>query len=112
MTTITDLFPSKYLKAADAEPALTLTIAKVTKETMKNRDGEDEIKPVISFTESTKSMVLNATNAKVLAELYGETIESWTGQRVTLCSVEVDRSASFRKPCASALKPPKWTRRS
>jgi len=48
---INDMFPSKYLKASDAESPLTLTISKVTTETMKARDGSEESKPVVFFSE-------------------------------------------------------------
>ena len=90
MTTLSDLFPSKYLKASDAAEPVTLTITKVTQEAMKNRDGDDETKPVIHFVEMEKPMVLNRTNAKTIAELYGDNIEDWTGKKVILTSVDVD----------------------
>ena len=97
MTTIQDLFPSKYLKASDAEPELVLTIARIKTEKMTNRDGEEEIKPVIFFAEQEKGMVLNKTNANVLTDLFGETIENWTGQKITLCSVDVDAFGKIQK---------------
>jgi hypothetical protein len=90
MTTISDLFPSRYLKASDAAEPVTLTITGVAQEKMKNRDGDEESKPVISFQEVEKPMVLNRTNAKTIAELYGETIEEWVGKKIILTSVDVD----------------------
>lgn len=84
MTDVSELFPSKYLKAADATPALTLTIARVSQETMKNQEGKEEIKPVIWFLEKEKGMVLNRTNANILATQLGDKVENWTNQRVVL----------------------------
>ena len=111
MTTVQDLFPSKYLKASDAEIDLVLTIAKVTKEKMQNRDGEEEIKPVISFTESQKSMVLNKTNGDTLAALFGDTIENWTGQKVILCAVDVDAFGKIQKALRFRAEAPVYDRK-
>ena len=110
MTTINDLFPSKYLKAADAENDITLTIAKVSTEKMKDQDGKEETKPVIHFTEVDKGMVLNKTNANVLTDLFGETIEEWTGHRVTLCAVDVDAFGKIQKALRFRAEPPKISR--
>lgn len=90
MTTITDLFPSPYLAAGDVETKPVVTIKAINKKTMKNRDGEDELKPVIFFNELEKGMVLNKTNAEIIASLYGATLEDWTGERVQLHSVMVE----------------------
>jgi ethanolamine ammonia-lyase large subunit len=97
MTDINDLFPSKYLKAADAEPEVTLTIARVSKESMKNKEGKDELKPVIFFQELEKGMVLNKTNAATLTAMYTSTIENWTGQKVVLCAAEVSAFGEMQK---------------
>jgi hypothetical protein len=87
---VNDLFPSKYLKASDADPALTVTIQRIVQETMKNRDGKEETKPVIFFVEHEKGMVLNRTNAKTLEDLFGTDTDNWISERVVLAAVEVD----------------------
>jgi hypothetical protein len=110
MTTISDLFPSKYLKAADAENDLVLTIAKISKEKLKNNDGEEEIKPVIYFSEHEKGVVLNKTNANILTDLFGETIEEWTGHKVTLCAVDVDAFGKIQKALRFRAEAPKVSR--
>jgi hypothetical protein len=110
MTTMNDLFPSKYLKAADADPDLTLTIARIAKEKMQNQDGEEEVKPVIYFVESEKGMVLNKTNANVLTGMFGDTIEAWTGQRITLASVDVDAFGKIQKALRFRAEAPKVSR--
>lgn len=78
------LFPSKFLKADDAIPALTLTISRVVQETMKNQEQEEEIKPVVYFAEEEKPMVLNRTNCNVLIALYGKETDGWVGKKVIL----------------------------
>lgn len=90
MTTLNDLFPSPYLAATDVENKPVVTIKNITKKNMKNRDGEDEVKPVIFFLEMEKGMVLNKTNAEIIASLYGNTLEDWTGERIQLHSVMVE----------------------
>lgn len=94
---VNDLFPSKYLKASDAEPSLTLTITKITQETMKNRDGKDETKPVLYFNEQEKGMVLNKTNARTLEKMFGSETEQWLNERVVLASAEVDAFGETQK---------------
>lgn len=90
MTTINDLFPSPYIAAADVENKPVVTIKQFTKKTMKNRDGEDEVKPVIYFNELEKGMVLNKTNADIIASLYGGVLEEWIGERIQLHAVMVE----------------------
>ena len=90
MTTINDLFPSQYLAASDVEQKPVVTIKNIVKKNMKNRDGEDEVKPVLFFNELEKGMVLNKTNADIIASLYGNTLEDWTNERVQLHSVMVE----------------------
>jgi hypothetical protein len=97
MTDVSELFPSKFLKAADATPALTLTIARVSQEIMKNQEGEEEVKPVIWFLEQEKGMVLNRTNANTLTALFGSKVETWTNQRVVL-GTEIVTAFGATKP--------------
>jgi hypothetical protein len=81
---VNTLFPSKYLKADDATPPITLTVKRVSWERMKDQDGNEEDKPVIWFNEEEKGMVLNRTNANTLTALFGSETDRWTGQRVVL----------------------------
>ena len=90
MTTLNDLFPSPYLTAQDVKHQPTVTIKSFTKKTMKNNKGEEEVKPVVFFNEFDKGMVLNKTNANMIAKLYGSTLEEWVGERVQLRSVAVE----------------------
>lgn len=107
---VNDLFPSKYLKHSDAEPDIIVTISRITQEKMKNNDGKEEQKPVIYFSEQEKGMVLNRTNANTLAELFGSDIGNWTGERVTLTSVEVDAFGKMQKALRFKAAAPKVTR--
>jgi hypothetical protein len=84
MTDVSDLFPSKYLKASDATPPVTVTITRLSKEKMKNKEGVESEKNVIFFSELEKGMVLNITNANTLANLFGSDTDTWIGEHVIL----------------------------
>lgn len=48
MPNINDQFPSKYLRASDFdEDGAIVTIAALRQETLKNREGRDEQKPIL-----------------------------------------------------------------
>lgn len=77
---ITDAFPSNYLKAADLNGrAVKVTIADCQLEHL-----DDEQKPVIRFQGKQKGMVLNRTNAGVIAAALGEETGGWVGREVEL----------------------------
>ncbi|WMI80939.1 hypothetical protein [Anaerotignum sp. MB30-C6] len=76
----------KYLGEADfaSGQEVTVTIAAVTKESVKNADGSAE-KIVIHFVENCKPMILNVTNSKAIAKVTGEKlVEKWKGARIQL----------------------------
>lgn len=95
------LFPNEYVSAADLIEAqrksgrsgVALTIASVAVETLKTNKGEER-KPIVHFKEMIsrhkagkgpeKKLVLNKTNAKSIAKLYGYETDAWVGRSVTL----------------------------
>src|SRR5262245_32216781 len=58
---VNKLFPSKFLSAADVGEGATFTIDKVRVEEI-GRNGDD--KPVMSFIDEAKKLILNKTNSK------------------------------------------------
>ena len=86
-TTIDQLFPSKWLKSSDiGSTPRTATISRIDFELIGH---EQEKKAVLSFQNTTKRMILNRTNAQILASLYGREVMSWIGKRITLYCAEV-----------------------
>ncbi len=88
---INQAFPSKYLKASDAEDGdLVLTIARVKMETI-GQGQKAEQKPVVYFANVEKGMVLNKTNAKMIEKIAksGDTDE-WTGVTIRVIATEVE----------------------
>jgi len=92
-----DVFPSKYLKAADlGGKHIKLIIAKVQREKL----GEDEVKPIMYFTRSKKGLVLNRTNWRAIAVAYGDESDQWTNKEVILFSMMVQ----FRDELKEAIR--------
>lgn len=88
---MTDLFPSKYLRAADiAGKPRTVVIDHVTHETFKD-DGANVTKTILHFKgNDTRPMVLNKTNCKMLTAITGaDDDEDWAGTTIELRSEKV-----------------------
>ena len=83
---LTELYPSRWLKAVDVIKPILATIQNVAVEEV----GDDEHKPVISFVGTTvKPMVMNRTNALTISALYGEDTNAWAGKPIVLFSTKV-----------------------
>lgn len=86
MPRLSDLYPSRYLKADDLpEEGIIVTIRSVELEKM--TDGKD--KPVIYFDEIEKGLVCNKTNANTIGKMYGDDTDQWEDERVTIFPSEV-----------------------
>jgi hypothetical protein len=114
-----EVFPSKFLKAADlkGKPHI-VTIERAPYEMLKGLDGKDNQKIVLYFRNADKSLPLNATNFDAVCNATGcHDTEDWPGQRIELYPTKtvmggkvVDciriRSASASRPMAAAVLPP------
>ena len=80
-----EVFPSRYLQAADLNgKPINVTIEKAPLETLKNKGGEDT-KTVLYFRGTKKSLPLNRTNWDKVADITGEDdSENWPGHRIQL----------------------------
>jgi hypothetical protein len=79
-----DIFPSKYLKAADVVRPIVFTIERAELETLKNPEGREHEKMVLYFRETEKALPLNVTNWDAVAEICGADSDDWPGGRVEL----------------------------
>ena len=79
------MYGGKYVGAWDLEGKgeVTVTIASVRGEELTNKGGKDK-RPVLTFKETEKSLVLNKGNGKTIATLYGTKVSAWVGKRITL----------------------------
>lgn len=84
MPDINDLFPSRFLNAADLQGRQpVVTIARVELEAM-GHGAKRETKAVVYFAGKTKGLKLNKTLAMTIARIAGSpSTERWTG--VALC---------------------------
>src|SRR6187549_594613 len=86
---VDQLWPSKYVKAQDLDGrTVTVTIREVKIEEMTNNEQKVK-KPVLYFNEAEKALILNKTNGRTIAALYGPETNNWTGQRITLFTKQI-----------------------
>jgi len=89
-------FPSKYVRAADLnDREVTVVMDRIELE-----DVGDGHKPVLYFRKSTKGLVLNKTNAKVIAGTYGDDTDDWIDKTIILYPAMVD----FRGDMVEAIR--------
>jgi len=87
MPTLDQLFPSTYLKAADLNG--NSKVMQIERVSVDSVGGEE--KPVISFLNASKRLVMNKTNARTIASVTGsENTDSWTGAVIRLFVTPVD----------------------
>ncbi len=87
MTTLADIFPSNFLKAADLNNR-TVKV-KIDKVIFEEIGQEKDKKPVMYFADVKKGLVLNKTNATTIGGVHGQEIEGWTGREIELFSMMV-----------------------
>jgi len=79
------MFDSEYLASWDLDADTTVTISKVVAgEVNGNKGGEKTKRPLVFFTGAKKAMVLNKTNGKLIAGMYGTKTEDWIDKKITL----------------------------
>ena len=79
------MFDSEYIASWDLDDDTTLTIEKVVAGEVGGHQGNEKQKrPIMYFEGAKKGMVVNKTNAKTVAGLYGNDTEAWIGKKITL----------------------------
>ena len=101
MPKLSKLFPSKYLRAADLKQPVEMVISRVVVEAM--QDGTK--KPVAHFENASKEIVLNKTNAIMVAQLAkSDDTDHWGGVKVKIVTelVRLPRRRSAGDPLPPA----------
>ena len=93
-----DVFPSKYLQAADFETPQDLQIESLDLEMLEAQGEKPKEKGILTFTGLDKRLVLNVTNWDTLENLYGEESDDWSGKWITLYATTC-RFGSKTVPC-------------
>lgn len=80
------MFPTDYVAAPELQGRdVALTIKSVSIDEMPLAGTtKKEKRPIVQFAETPKKLVLNKTNAKIIAKLLGVQTAEWVGKRVTL----------------------------
>lgn len=74
---ISETFSGTYYNAKDFAQSRTLTIESVVQS-----EFEDGCKPAVKFQGESRQLVLNKTNAIVLAHAMGDETDRWTGRQI------------------------------
>jgi hypothetical protein len=80
-----DMFPSRFFKASDLDGPTRLKIAAIKQEEI----GDDR-KYAATFHGHDKALILNKTNAKTIAKMYGKNTRGWLGKPITLIATQCD----------------------
>lgn len=79
-----ELYPGRFIHCADLKGKnVTLKINAVNLEELEGDKGK-QIKGILSFEKTEKSLALNKTNGICLKSMFGKKVQQWVGKRVTL----------------------------
>lgn len=85
------LYDERFLGSWDLEgrDSAVVEIKEVKLEELRSQDGTTAKKPVLFFTRGKKGMVLNKTNAKEIAALFGNDTDGWVGKKIELFATKI-----------------------
>ena len=86
MDTVSEVYPSKWLRADDLQGrSVTVVISACSLEAVRQRDGSEQKRLVLSMKAKEKRFILNKTQARTMADLAGtEHFSEWPGAVVVL----------------------------
>jgi hypothetical protein len=106
MATRDDVFPSPWLKAADlnGKPAV-VKIASAGFEKLKNQNGTEQNKLVLTFHNAKKKLPLNLVNFNSVVKITGQdNSDNWGGHPIELYPTQTDVQGEL-KDCIRIRKP-------
>lgn len=103
MATVSEIFPSKYLEAADLDGKEFCVVIESVEERHQGdgKDGKKFVKPLVKFRKAKKGLVLNKTNAKIIRDrlCYGNEMQDWVGKPITLYPTTCNAFGEKDTPC-------------
>ena len=92
MTDLSKIYTSKHLKAADLGGCdHVVTIDGESVERIKNNQGQEDERVVLSFREFKQPLILNLTNATTIGSVLGDQETSrWVGRQITIGTAMVE----------------------
>jgi hypothetical protein len=100
MSEFDDLYGGKYLNATELNGSVIATIEKIEEETFAKEGQKARPKKVLLFKGASKGVVLNKTNATVLAAAFGTDFTRWIGKPVKVAP----ESTSFGGKIVPAIR--------
>lgn len=86
-----DALPGRYLSGDDLDEEVIVTIDRVVMESFRDpRTRVETRKPVMYFQRAKRGLIVNRTNWRTVADLYGDESDNWTGKRIVLAPTMVD----------------------
>ena len=105
---ISSIYRSKYLRADDSgDEPVTYLVSKFSQELLGEAEGEKVLKGVLHFRGVDRPLVLNVTNARAIARVYGDDTDTWTGRPVTLFVADVQFKADIVRAIRISVPKPK-----
>jgi len=88
--------------------AVTVTITDVVAPNIeKDGTGKTINKAIVAFKGATKRLIMNKTNCKVIALMYGNKPSEWVGKQVTLGVRYLEKAfGQFNVPTVRVIPPP------
>jgi len=78
-----EAFPSTFVSKDDVQTPKVVTISGVENQMIKGEHGEER-KPVMSFSDFDKAMILNGINWQTCEDAYGDDSDGWAGKKIEL----------------------------
>ena len=92
MARVSEEYGGSFLKAADLQgKTVPCQIAKVARAEFQSGD----IKWVVSFLGKDKRLVLNKTNAELIAQQHGDDMDGWTGKTIKIYPTKTNMSGNM-----------------
>lgn len=102
MPNIHQMKESKYLKKEDCPTPLLLTITGCHEQNVAMDNKPPELKWCLTFREHTKPLILNGTNAQLIAQFMdSEETDDWIGKKVVLYH---DPTVSFGQKLVGGIR--------
>ena len=84
MASIGDYTSGNYLAASDLKGKPRVAQITEVEFTEFEDDGRKKVKPVVTFENISKPLILNKTNAKAIAELLDDETDDWIGEKICI----------------------------
>lgn len=82
---VTELCPSPHLEALDLGEKIGAEMVVTIKGVDRKEVGAEKVtKGVVYFQEVSRGLVLNKTNSRTIAALYGLDTDNWIGKSITI----------------------------